>query len=174
MAELTANEQKEPRTDLGGKQPDQRRSAIHYNRILVPVTPSTAGERAVVTAALLASERRTVITLVHVLEVPKELPLNALFPEEEHEGQQLLRHASSILDHYSVHYQTRSMRSPTAAAAILEAAQDTNAQILIIGTGLQARRGRTVFDRNVETILKKASCRVMLVACPHAQDDTPS
>jgi nucleotide-binding universal stress UspA family protein len=161
----------QPATD--GEQLPQHRSAVHYDRILVPVTASIASERAIITAAMLASERSAVITLVHVIEVPRELPLDALFPEEERQGHELLRHASNILDRYSVNYKTRSMRSTTAAAAILEAAHETDAQILILGAEQRGRRNRIGFDRNVETVLKKATCRVMLVTSAPGQNSSP-
>jgi nucleotide-binding universal stress UspA family protein len=163
---------RESQAPTDGKQPRPHRSAVNYGRILVPVTPSTASKRALMTAALLASDHSAVITLVHVIEVPKELPLDALFPEEEREGLELLRQASSVLDRYSVNYKTRSVRSSTAAEAILEAAQDTDAQILIIGADHHTRRRRTGFDRDVETVLRKATCRVMLVTNAGGQDSS--
>ena len=118
------------------------------------------------TAALLAAERTAVVTLVHVIEVPKELPLDALFPEEEQQAKEILHRACSILDRYGVHHKMQSVRSPTAAAAILEVARETNAQLLVLGTESRYRRRRTVFGHNAETVLKHATCRVMLLTAP--------
>lgn len=132
----------------------------------MPVTASAASERAVFTAAVLARERTAVITLVHVIEVPKELPIDALFPDEEQQAKEVLHRACSILDRYGVHHKTQSMRAITAAAAILEAARETNAQLLVLGAEGRWRKRRTVFGRNVETVLKNASCRVMLLSAP--------
>jgi nucleotide-binding universal stress UspA family protein len=148
----------------------------------VPVTGSAASERAIFTAALLASERTALITLVHVIEVPRELPLDALFPEEEQQAKEILHRACSLLDRYGIHHKTHSMRAPTAAAAILEAARETKAQIIVLGAEGRPRRRRTVFGRNVQTVLKNATCRVMLLNTPHkaatqdasAVDRTPS
>jgi nucleotide-binding universal stress UspA family protein len=131
------------------------------------VTGSAASERAVLTAARLASERTAVVILVHVIEVPRELPLDALFPEEEQQAKEILHRASSLLDRYGVHHKTHSMRAPTAATAILEAARETNAQLLVLGAEGRSRGRRTVFGRNVQTVLKNATCRVMLLSTPH-------
>ena len=141
-------------------------------RILVPVTGSRESDVAVDTAARLASEGRAVVTLVHVIEVPKELPLDALFPEEESKGRQILHHAAAILDRYGVHHKVRSMRAPTAAAAILDAADETDAQIVVLGAPRDTRRNRAVFGSNVATVLKRAPCRVMLVATPTTEPAT--
>ncbi len=142
-------------------------------RILVPVTASRESEFAVDTAARLASERSAVVTLVHVIEVPKELPLDALFPEEEAEARRILNHAAGILDRYGVHHKTQSMRASTAAAAILDAARDSDAQILVMGAPRITRRKRTVFGPNVATVLRRASCRVMLVTSPSEMSASP-
>ena len=156
----------EPATAAGDPRPRHRRRSAEYERILVPVTGSAASERAVLTAALLASEHTAVVTLVHVIEVPRELPLDALFPDEEQQAKDVLHRACSILDRYGVHHKTHSMRATTAAAAILEAAHETNAQLLVLGAEGRTRGRRTVFGRYVETVLKNATCRVMLLSAP--------
>jgi nucleotide-binding universal stress UspA family protein len=143
-----------------------RTRRVEYDRILVPVTASPASERAVTTAALLAGERKSAVTLVHVIEVPKELPLDALFPDEEHDSREILSHASATLDRYGIRTVARSVHAATAATAILEAAEDVRAEIIVMGAERRARRQRTTFGGNVEHVLKRAPCRVMIVAVP--------
>jgi nucleotide-binding universal stress UspA family protein len=143
-----------------------RTRRVEYDRILVPVTASPASERAVTTAAMLAAERKGSVTLVHVIEVPRELPLDALFPDEEHDSREILGHASAILDRYGIRTVTRSVHAATAATAILEAAEEARAEIIVMGAERRARRQRTAFGRNVEYVLRRAPCRVMIVAVP--------
>lgn len=156
---------------LFGKQPSivadrhrRRRSPLAYTRILVPITASAASDRAVVTAALLASERKAEVTLLNVIEVSKDLPLDALFPDEEREGRETLRRATAILDQYGVRSHTRLIRSASAAAAILETVDDTRPEIIVMGAERRLRRQSSVFSDNVQTVLKAAPCRVMLVS----------
>jgi basic amino acid/polyamine antiporter, APA family len=141
-----------------------RTRRIQYDRILVPVTASLASERAVTTAAMLAAERKGVVTLVHVIEVPKELPLDALFPDEEQDSRAILSRASATLDCYGIRTVRRSVHATTAAAAILDAAEEVRAEIIVVGTERRTRRQRTAVGRNVEYVLKRAPCRVMIVA----------
>jgi nucleotide-binding universal stress UspA family protein len=145
----------------GGK---RSRSVAGYTRILVPVTASNASDRAVLTAALLASERKAEVTLLNVIEVSRDLPLEALFPDEEREGREILRRATAILDEYGVRSHTRLIRSASTATAIIEAADDTHPEIIVMGAERRLRRQSRVFGDNVRAVLKAAPCRVMLVS----------
>ena len=53
---------------------------VEYRSIVVPVVRSAESEEALVTAARLAAERRSRVAIVHVLEVPMELPLTVSLP----------------------------------------------------------------------------------------------
>jgi len=145
-----------------------RTRRVEYTRILVPVTASPSSERAVTTAAMLAAERKGTVTLVHVIEVPRELPLDALFPDEEHDSREILGHATATLERYGVRTVTHSVHAATAAAAIVEAAEEARAEIIVMGTERRTRRRRSALGTNVEHVLKRAPCRVMIVAAPSA------
>src|ERR1051326_1454292 len=82
-----------------------------YERIVVPVLGDDAlSLRAAEVAARLSATAATVV-LVHVLEVPRELPLDALFPDEEGSGRALLRRAAAIVEAYGVHGVPRLRRA---------------------------------------------------------------
>ena len=167
LAKAVAND--EPVADAAARDhagSRDRASGVEYDRILVPVTASIASERALTTAAMLASEKKGEVTLVNVIEVPKELPLDALFPAEEHESRTILNHATATLDRYGVRARGHTIHATTAATAILDVAEDTHAQIIVIGTERRERRHRVAVGRNVEHVLKRAPCRVMIVTVP--------
>jgi nucleotide-binding universal stress UspA family protein len=139
-------------------------SGVAFTGILVPITDSKASDRAVVIAALLASERKAEVTLLNVIEVSKDLPLEALFPDEEREGREILHRATAILDQYGVDSHTRLVHSPSAAKAILEAVDDIHPEIVVMGAERRRLREARIFGGNVRTVLKGAPCRVMLVS----------
>src|SRR6266581_6922775 len=69
-----------------------------FGRIVVPVgSDDPFSVRAVEVAARISSSAATVV-LVCVLEVPRELPLDALFPEEEAAARAVLRHAAAVVE----------------------------------------------------------------------------
>ena len=76
--------------------------ALEYRNLLVPVTPGLPSDSAMDVACRLASERRSRIIALAVLEVPLEHALTDRFPELERAGNAELDEASAIGDSYGV------------------------------------------------------------------------
>jgi nucleotide-binding universal stress UspA family protein len=106
------------------------------------------------------------VILVSVLEVPRELPLDALFADEEAAARAVLRKATALAEGYGVHVVPRLERGYSAAPAVLELAAAHDADLIVIGTPSRARRGRSAFGPTATAILHRATCRVMLVTRP--------
>jgi len=138
---------------------------IEYRTIVVPVVRSAESEEALVAAARLAADRRSRIAIVHVLEIPMDLPLTASMPMAEREANELLDDARALVESYGVRAVTRLERARSAGEAIVAAAVQRNAELVVIGA---ARRGigrrAPVFGRTVRHILKASPCRVMIAA----------
>jgi nucleotide-binding universal stress UspA family protein len=140
-------------------------SALGYRRILVPVGDNPESEKALDLACRLAGARSGVITALAAVEVPPLLPLDAHMVDEEARAHQLLERASAITASYGVGVSTRRVRARDAGAAILEQAALTRCEIIVLGAPRKQsrRRGPSVFGSTVEHVLKRASCRVMLI-----------
>ncbi|SRR5712691_821531 len=139
--------------------------SLGYRRILVPIAENVESEKAVDTACRLASARGATITLVAVVEIPPLLPLDAHMLEEEARAHRLLERAGAIADSYGVGVAPCILRERDAARAIVEEAETTRAEILVIGAPrkAQAKVGAAVLGTTVEHVLKRASCRVMVI-----------
>ena len=87
---------------------------IEYRTIVVPVVRSNESEEALVAAARLAAERSATIAVVHVLEVPLSLPIEAELPEEEAVADELLDDAVSLVEAYGVRAFARLARGRSA------------------------------------------------------------
>jgi len=112
---------------------------------------------------MLASERKGLVTVLSVIEVPKELPLDALFPDEERESKAILSHAVAILERYGVNAVARTIHATTASSVILETADEVQAQLIVMGTERRNRHRHAAVGKTLEHVLKRASCRVMIV-----------
>ena len=112
---------------------------LHFRTILVPVVRNAESEEALVAAARLASERRATIAIVHVLEVPLSLPLDAELPEEEERAFELLEEARAFVDAYGVRAVTRLARARRAGPAIVEEAVRRQAELIVIGAASASR-----------------------------------
>ena len=138
---------------------------IEYRSLLVPVSRSAESEEALVAAARLAGERGARIAVVHVLEVPLELPLDAGLPNEEEEADMLLDEARALVESYGVRAIPRLLRARRAGPAIVEEAGRRNAELVVVGAPRRTtRRGRPVVSETVDTILKASPSRVLIVA----------
>jgi APA family basic amino acid/polyamine antiporter len=138
---------------------------IEYRTIVVPVTRSPESEEALVAAARLAARRRATVAVVHVLELPNELPLDASVPELEDEADDLLDAARALVEQYGVRVVTRLARGRSAAAEIVEEAGRRDADLVVLGARRQKLTARrTLFGLTVDRVLKQAPCRVLVAA----------
>jgi APA family basic amino acid/polyamine antiporter len=136
---------------------------VEYRTIIVPVLRTAESEEALVAAARLAAERGAVVVAVTALEVPLDLPLDAPMPEAEEEAERVLDDAQALLESYNVRAVTRLLRARRAGPAIVEEANRRNAELIVVGAP-RSRRGRAIFGKTVDYILKAAPTRVLIAA----------
>ncbi|MGH3079688.1 MAG: amino acid permease [Gaiellaceae bacterium] len=136
---------------------------VEYRTIVVPVVRSEESEEALVAAARLAAERRATLAIIHVIEVPLDLPLDVELPDAEREADEVLDNAAALVESYGVRAVTRLLRARAAGPAIVEEAERRDAELIVIGAP-RARRGQRIFGGTADYVLKHASSRVLIVA----------
>ena len=138
---------------------------VEYRTIVVPVKRTGESEEALVAAARLAAERGATVAIVHVIEVPLALPLDANLPEEEDEAEALLDDAQALVESYGVRAVTRLLRARRAGPAIAEEARRRDAELVILGAARRSDAGRRrLFGGTVDYVLREAPCRVLVAA----------
>jgi basic amino acid/polyamine antiporter, APA family len=139
---------------------------VEYRTILVPVLRTVESEEALVAAARLASERKATIVLLHVIEVPLDLPLDADLRERELAGDDILDEAEALLENYAgVRTISRLERARSAGPAIVEEAARRDAEVVILGAPrAKVRGGKPIFGRTVDYVLRHAPTRVAVIA----------
>jgi basic amino acid/polyamine antiporter, APA family len=136
---------------------------IEYRSIVVPVVRSAESEEALVAAARLAAERGSRVAIVHVLEVPMELPLTVDLPAAEREANDLLDDARALVESYGVRAVTRLERARSAGPAIVADAIARTADLVVIGAPRRALGRRSpVLGRTVRHVLRHSPCRVIV------------
>jgi nucleotide-binding universal stress UspA family protein len=145
-------------------------STLAYRRVLVAIAGNPESEQAMDVACRIAGARSGVITAVAVVEIPALLPLDAHMTNEELSAHQTLERAAAIADSYGVGVCTRRVRARRAASGILDQAAISACEIIVLGA--PRRRWPThgpIFGSTVEHVLKRASCRVMLIGTAPAE-----
>jgi hypothetical protein len=142
------------------------RRPVGFRHILVPVTDAVSAVSATAVACRLAADRGASLTAVAVVEVPPELPLDALMTEEEERASELLRLARAEADRFGVTNETRLLRSRRAGEAIVEAARSAPTDLIVVlaERDRRARRHGPVFEHGVALVLEHAPCRVLVTA----------
>ena len=161
---------------------------VEYGNILVPVFGTELDDDIVATAGRLAAAEQegdgeideTHLAIVHVIEVPLTLPLDAeLPPEQEAEALHAIERAREVGEEYEDVKVTASViRARNVGAGIVDAARRGGVEAIIVGAeppskirggaklgGIGAAKPAEI-GAATEYVLKKASCQVLLTAPP--------
>ncbi|HET8872955.1 MAG TPA: universal stress protein, partial [Gaiellaceae bacterium] len=137
---------------------------VEYRTIVVPVVRSFESEEALIAAARLAADRAARVVVVHVLEVPLDLPLDVELPELDAEADDVLDQAAAIVENYGVRAVVRLLRARAAGPAIVEEAEGRNAELIVIGAP-RVRAGRKrIFGATVDYVVRHSATRVLITA----------
>jgi APA family basic amino acid/polyamine antiporter len=137
---------------------------VEYRTIVVPVVRTAESEEALVAAARLAAERGSRVAVVHVIEVPLDLPLDVQLPDAEAEADEILDQATAIVESYGIRAVARLLRARAAGPEIVAEADRRNAELVILGAPRpRVGRGR-IFGRTVDYVLKHSPSRVLIAA----------
>ena len=136
---------------------------IAYRSLLVPLADNTETDQALDVACRLAAEHRASITAVAVIEVSPMLPLTAHMVEDERQAKRLVRRAETLGETYGVRVVGRIVRGREPGEVLADEAKAGHVDLVVVGA---RRHRRKPFGRTVETVLRDAPCRVLVIAPP--------
>jgi APA family basic amino acid/polyamine antiporter len=137
-----------------------------FTRILVPMKLGDIGEEMVATAVKLAQEAGATVEALHVIRVPLELPLDAELTDEEERGEASIAEAKLLGADHGVNVDGRTVRARSIGQAIVQEAEASDIDLIVLGSSPRWRRQSRFFSPTVEYVLKKAPCEVLIVAFP--------
>jgi APA family basic amino acid/polyamine antiporter len=137
-----------------------------YRRILVPLKGGPIGDEVLATALKLASEHAAAVEAMHVVRVPLEAALDEAGGEWDSEAELSIDEAKELAAEQGVEIHGRVVRARSIGDAIVESAQDTGADLILLGSAPRWRRQSRFFSPTVDYVLRHASCEVMVVAYP--------
>jgi basic amino acid/polyamine antiporter, APA family len=137
-----------------------------FSKILVPMKLGEIGEEMVATAVKLAQERGAAVVALHVIRVPLDQPLDAELVDEEERAAASLAEAAVLGSDHGVKVEGRSIRARAIGEAIVQAAEESGADLIVLGSSPRWRRQSRFFSPTVDYVLRKASAEVLVVAFP--------
>jgi nucleotide-binding universal stress UspA family protein len=139
--------------------------AVERGTILVPIGGSDADGHAVAVASSMV-DGGAELRLVAVVEVPRELPLDARLDEEELAARETLAQAQANAEAQGVRATTELRRARDAGSAIVEAAEASGAAAIVLDAPMRGGRRPGGLGRTARTVLRGATARVLLVTRP--------
>lgn len=137
--------------------------AAGENVILVPVNGTVVDERAIDIAVLLARRYHSIVSAIHVVEVPQQLPLEAEMGMEVARGDEILQSAMRCADQYGYPLEVELLQARAAGSAIVDEALGRSARLIVMGTQVRRRSGEMTAGRTtIPYVLKNAICEVLI------------
>lgn len=141
---------------------------INRNCIIVPLTDSACCRQALEFACDLASERHAAIILAHVIEIPMTLGLDVPLESAEEHGRLILADGESVVKEFDLPVESRLIRHRMTTQAILELAEATGAETIVLGTGTPPWWSPARIERSVAELMRRAPCQVVVAKAPLA------
>ena len=131
---------------------------------LVAVDGSDASHSALAIACDVARRNHAKVTALHVIEVPRSLPLEAELEPEAERGEQILTRAEQIADAHDVQIEGALLQAREAGQALVDEAIDLGTDAIVVGLDYQHRPyGRFELGRLPQYVLANAPCQVWLI-----------
>jgi APA family basic amino acid/polyamine antiporter len=139
---------------------------VVYDQLLVPVRDTEVSEEMMVLACQLATERRSSIDALYVIEVPLNLPIDASLPDERERAQRVLERAARAADMFGVKLTPVVVTARSAGRAIVEEAIARRSEVIVLGSQSKRRIGDRVFGRTIDHVLDNLPCEAIINVIP--------
>jgi basic amino acid/polyamine antiporter, APA family len=136
---------------------------VEYRSVLVAFEDDPFRDETLATAARLGAQRRRGIHVISLINVPKNLPLDAPLDEQESVAQAKVERAK-LMAGGRVTGHTLRVRPGQAGHAIVDEARDIDAAAVVMQ--LNYRNGTPLYSSTLRTVLAERPCRVIVSAEP--------
>ena len=145
-----------------------------FSRILVPMKLGEIGEEMVATAVKLAQERGAMVEALYVIRVPLDEPLDAPMYDAEEQAAASIAEAAALGADHGVKVIGRTVRARSIGEAIVDEAEQSQVDLIVLGSSPRWRRQSRFFSPTVDYVLRKSPAEVLIVAFPQGSLEEPS
>lgn len=134
--------------------------------MLVPIHGNNCDQQALELAASVAESRGTHLSLIYVVEVAQEFPLEADLPREIETAERALDAASAyaarVFNGIQPIVHPELLQARAAGPAIVDEAIEQQADVIIMALRNQRKHGQPTVGETVPYVLKNAHCDVLI------------
>ena len=135
-------------------------------RILVPVQGAPTDEEGLNLACALSKKDKADVLLLYVIEVRRNLPIDAEMSDEVERGEQVLDKIQRFAGKTGCRVQTDLLQAREAGAAIVNEALERDVQLIVMGVPYHEKFGEYCVAPRAQHVLDHAHCRVILAREP--------
>jgi nucleotide-binding universal stress UspA family protein len=135
---------------------------LRIKNVLVPVDGSRAGFSALALALHLAKRNKGTVYAVYVIEVARNLALDAEMPSEARSGEDVLTEAERVADEMDYKVSGELLQARDQGHAIVDEAADREVDAIVMGVGLELMLGEFQMGMAAQYVVRNAPCQVLL------------
>lgn len=133
---------------------------------LVPVDGSEAAFSALAVAADLAKKHKAALHILHVIEVPRALALDADLSAQVEFGETVLHRAERIASEFGVRAESDLLQARQAGHVVVDEARERRAEVIVLGVQYHRPLGRFELGRLPQYVLEHATVPVWVIRYP--------
>ena len=132
---------------------------------MVPVDGSHASLQAVALACDIAHKNKGSVSVVHVIEVKRTMPLDAELEPEAAAGEEVLKQAARVAREQDFDVDSEILQAREASHAIVDEAIERGVDLIILGMEYQQPFGDFQLGQVIQHVMRSAPCEVWV--CRH-------
>ena len=145
---------------------------MQANKILVPVSGEPGDNEALSLACEMTRGTRGKVYVLYVIEVERELPLDAEIGEAIDKGEEILQRMEQLGKSFHGRIQAEILRARDAGPAVVQEAEERGVEVIVMAMPYKKHYGVFNLGQTVPYILKNASCPVLLWRKPASANGT--
>ena len=137
-------------------------SILDARSILIPTDGSAASLEALQLACSMARKNKGSVTVVHVIEVPRALPLDADLDDAADRGEEYLAAAERIAAKADCRVEAELLQAREAGHAVVDEAAARSVDLILLGLEHHTPFGEFQLGPTTQYVLKNARCPVLI------------
>ena len=149
------------------KKPNHTRNSgangTRVSSVLVPVTGAPCDEDVVRLGCDLLDSGRSTLYMVYVIEVARDLPIDAVIALDTERGEETLRQMETVANGHKCTVEAQLVQARKAGAAVVREAVDRGVDAIVVGAPHSESHGAFSPGDYILYLLRYAPCRVIVV-----------
>ena len=135
---------------------------MHVETILVPVHDNGCDDEALRLAGEIARVNKARVHALYVIEVKRELPLDAEVSQETSKAEKVLHHLEQLGKELKCSVEASLLQARDVGPAVVQEAVERGAEFIVMQMPYKKRFGSFTLGDTIPYILKNAPCQVIM------------